>query len=606
MTQKISELRKKSLALPKLPGVYIMKNASGQIIYIGKAKILKNRVSQYFTNIDKHYEKVRQMVLNVDDFEYIICATEFEALILENSLIKQNQPKYNILLKDDKGFHYIHITDEEYPRITAQKQKLDGGRNIGPYNSGYIVTCAVEEAKKAFGLPLCKKTFKSGFTRTRPCLNYFIGQCRGLCAGKMTKAEYLQAVDNALDLIKNGEHSIIDKLRGQMQTASDNLEFEKAAYLRDRISAIEKIREKQKVILENRDDMDVIACVDGRKDSCFEVFSYRGGKLTDREHFFVDTVDSANNRLSEFITMYYSNRENIPKTLILEVLPEDSDALSEFLSQSAKRKVSITVPKRGELRKLLDMCKLNCAERMAQKEGSTIKTAAALDELKSLLDLQAVPEYIEAYDISHTGGEDTVAGMVVFKNGKPYKKAYRKFAIEGIGNDDYAAMAQVITRRLNEYKKSESDEFFGRLPDLILLDGGAGQLSSVMAVMRDFDVQVPVFGMVKDSKHRTRAIVGEDGEIRIKATRAVFALVTNIQDEVHRYSIGYHRAKHKKKTLALSLNEIDGIGKTRAANLLKSFGNINKIACASVEELTAVDGMTAAAAQSVYDFYHNF
>ena len=602
----IKQLRQKSLKLPLLPGVYIMKNAVGKIIYIGKAKALKNRVSQYFTNLSAHTEKVRQMVLNVDDFEYIICESEFEALILENSLIKQNQPKYNILLKDDKGFHYIHISDEEFPKITAEKQKLSGGRNIGPYNSGYIVTSAVEEAKKAFGLPLCKKTFHKGQKRTRPCLNYHIGQCRGMCAGKMTYDEYMTATENAITLIKNGESGVINSLRTQMQTAAENLEFEKAAYLRDRINAIEKISEKQKVMLENRDDMDIIAGVDGSKNACFEVFRYRDGVLYDREHFFVSAVSGVANSLSEFIVRYYSMRENIPKTVIVGEYPDDREPIEQFLTDKAGRKVGLFVAQRGELKNLFDMCRYNCAERVAQKEGSATKTTAALSELKSLLKLESIPEYIEAYDISHTGGADTVGGMIVFKNGKPYKTGYRKFALDGVGNDDYTAMNNVIFRRFNEYLKlKDTDDYFGKLPDLILLDGGAGQLSAVTAAFDAVGVSVAVYGMVKDSKHRTRALVGFDGEIQIKASKSVFSLVTAIQDEVHRFAIGYHRTRHKNRTLALSLNQIDGIGKTRAENLLKHFGDINKIAAASIDELKSVSGMTEKTAQAVYDFYRN-
>ena len=607
METKIKTLRKKSLNLPLLPGVYIMKDANGTIIYIGKAKALKNRVSQYFTNIVRHTEKVRQMVLHVDDFEYIICGSEFEALILENSLIKQNQPKYNILLKDDKGFHYVHVSDEEYPKITAEKQEKSGGKNIGPYNSNYIVSAAVEEAKKAFGLPLCKKTFHTGMKKTRPCLNHFIGLCRAPCAGKMSKSEYLEATENAIDLIKHGADDIVEKLRRQMNEAADRLEFEKAAYLRDRINAVGKISERQKVIMTDRENMDIIACIDGANISCFEVFRFRDGRLSEREHFFTDAVEGAQNSLSEFITRYYTMREDMPKLLLLPIRPDDADTLEQYLSQKAERKVSITVPQRGELKRLADMCRTNCAERVAQKEGSTIRTTSALDELKTMLSLEKVPEYIESYDISHTSGEDSVAGMIVFKDGKPYKSAYKKFAIKGIGNDDYASMAQVITRRLNEYKKHENDDdSFGRLPDLILLDGGAGQLAAVLPVIASFGVNVPTFGMVKDSHHRTRAIVGIDGEIQIKATRSVFTLVSSIQDEVHRFSVGYHHQKHKKRTLALSLNQIHGIGKTRAAALLKEFGDINKIATAEVSALEKVQGMNKKSAEAVYKFYHDF
>lgn len=606
MEDRIRALRKKALALPLLPGVYIMRDAHKEIIYIGKAKALKNRVSQYFTNIDKHLEKVRQMVLHVADFDYILCDSEFEALVLEASLIKQNQPKYNILLKDDKGYHYIHVSDEDWKRISAEKSQKPGGRNIGPYNSGYMVRQAVEQAKRVYGLPMCNKHFSDDMKKTRPCLNYYIGLCKSPCSGRMKKAEYLEAVEGALEFIKKGSENTVAALQQQMEQASDNLEFEKAAKLRDRIAAIRNIQQKQKMVDNSGIARDVIAFVEGQKTACFEVFRFRGGQLSDREHFFVDPSAHTAAAASQFLTQYYSMRSDLPKIVMMAEPPESPEVLQQWLQQRAKHAVRFVYPQRGEQKQLLELCRTNAAERVAQKEGLSIRQTAVLDELRGLTGLKTAPRYIEAYDISHTAGSETVAGMVVFKDGRPYKNGYRRFAINGDAvQDDYASMAQVLTRRLREYQKHIGEtEGFGVLPDLILLDGGAGQLHAVLPVLQQAGVDVPVFGMVKDAHHKTRALVGRQGEIAIKATRSVFTLISSIQDEVHRFAIGYHHQKHRANALAMQLTSIEGIGEKRAKALLRTFRDINKIACASVEQLRQVPGMNEAAARKVYAFYH--
>ncbi len=608
--KRLDRLLKKANALPQLPGVYIMRNREHEIIYIGKAKKLKNRVSQYFRSQERHLEKVRQMVAHVDDFDYIIVDSEFEALILECSLIKQNSPKYNILLKDDKGYHYIHITKEPWPRLSAEMQlKNDGGENIGPFNSSFYVRGAVDEAKRIYKLPRCNMIFSDNMKRSRPCLNAYIGLCSAPCSGKIKKSDYVESVMSAVEFLKKGSDKTKAELTEQMNEAAENLQFEKAAKLRDRIAAIDKLSEKQKVVMTSKAEQDVIAFVKGERHACFEVFRFRNGRLTDREHFFVDYLSGENEARAEFILRYYSMRDDVPPRVLVDGDVDDEDNIVKFLSEKRKKNVEIARAQRGEQKQLLDMCRNNAAERIAQKEGAGLRDTAVLDELRRLVGLKTVPEYIEAYDISNMAGKDNVAGMIVFKNGRPYKKAYKRFAIKSFeGQDDYASMNEVLSRRMAEYDLHKDDEDnesgFGKMPDLILLDGGQGQLSAVMPIVRKYDMSGRVFGMVKDSHHRTRALVGEYGEIAIKPTRAVFRLITMIQDEVHRFAIGYHHKKSEKSTLSLQLTEIDGVGKTRAAELLKAFGGINEIATASVEQLCDVKGVTKPCAQNIYDYFH--
>lgn len=606
--KRLDRLLEKANALPMLPGVYIMRDKSGGIIYIGKAKKLKNRVSQYFRSQERHLEKVRQMVAHVSDFDYIIVDSEFEALILECSLIKQHTPKYNILLKDDKGYHYIHITNGDYRRISAEKQLVDdGGENIGPYNSSYMLRQALDEAKRIFMLPQCTMNFTPG-KRTRPCLNAHIGLCSAPCAGKISQKDYNESVNGAIEFLKKGSAQTVKTLTEQMNEAAEQLQFEKAAKLRDKIIAINKLSDKQKVVMSPVPEQDVIAFVKGEKHACFEVFLFRGSRLVDRQHFFVDCMSGDEEARSQFITGYYSMKSEIPPRVLVDGEVDGAENVERFLSEKRGKSVKIATAQRGEQKQLLDMCRNNAAERIAQKEGASLRDTAVLDELRSLLGLKTVPEYIEAYDISNTQGSANVAGMIVFKGARPYKKAYKRFAVKSFeGQDDYRSMKEVLTRRMMEYElhKDDGDEDgFGRLPDLILLDGGMGQLNAVLPVLQKYGIENRAFGMVKDSHHRTRALVGQYGEIAIKPTRPVFRLITLIQDEVHRFAIGYHRKKSEKQSLNMQLCEIEGVGKKRAAALLKAFGNINDIAAASVDELAKAEGMNVKTAQSVYDFYH--
>ena len=608
MNPKMQELRKKAMALPLQPGVYIMKNKSGEIIYIGKAKKLKNRVSQYFGSQNNHSEKVRRMVDNVDDFDYIITDSEFECLILECSLIKQHTPKYNILLKDDKGYSYIRVTDEPYRRISYALQKADdGARYIGPYKSSYYVKSSVEEANKIFGLPTCGRRFPEDFGKQRPCLNFHIKQCCAPCTGRVKLADYNERVESALEFLSGDSGETMRLLQERMASAAEALDFERAARYRDQIASMKRLREKQKVVDINIDELDVIAVVrEGNKGSA-NVLRFSDSRLYDTENFIVDDIDDIDEFRCEFILRYYTLRNEIPAHIALDGELDDAETTELWLSEKKGKRVYINVPQRGVQKNLVDMCLKNAYEALGQQRGVTGKQLSVLDELKTLLGLEKLPEYIESYDISNLSGSDNVAGMVVFENARPLKSAYRKFKIKSFsGQDDFGSMAEVLTRRLEEYRKAREEdvtEGFGRLPDLILLDGGKGQVGAVLPVVEASGLDIPVFGMVKDDRHRTRAIVSESGEIAIRPNRAVFTFITNIQDEVHRYAIGFNR-QQRKKVLGSSLEEIPGIGKKRAKELLRYFRTIKNISNASADELEQAPGMTRPAAVSVYNYFH--
>ncbi|MBQ4645020.1 MAG: excinuclease ABC subunit UvrC [Clostridia bacterium] len=608
VNDKLHILREKTMKLPLTPGVYIMKNKQGKIIYIGKAKKLKNRVSQYFGSQNKHPVKVRKMVENVHDFDYILTDSEFEALVLEASLIKQNQPKYNILLKDDKGYSYIKITNEPYRKISAVLQKDDeNAEYIGPFTSSYSVKQSVDEANKIFRLPQCNKSFPRDFKKGRPCLNFHINRCMGVCTGKISKAEYDEAVNDALDFLNGDITKIIKDLKEKMNTCAENLEFEKAGKYRDRIRAIENMQSKQKVVTETSDSKDVFALAENEQDICITVLRYDKGRLCDSEYFFFDSEKMVANVRGNFLIQYYGMNRTVPQKVYVDEMFDDMELLQQHLTNVRGKKCLVTVPQRGEGLKLVNMCRENAYEKLAQKKGRQSVEIKSLEELKNLLGLSKTPEYIESYDISHTGGEDNVAGMIVFKNGKPFKRAYRTFNIKSFtGQDDYGSMREVLSRRFDEYYKFKDEnatDGFGKLPDLILLDGGKGQVNAVKEVMTEKNLNIPLFGMVKDSKHKTRAITGDGGEIAINSMRSAFTLVSEIQEEVHRFSVGFHHKKHTKKGLELSLTKIDGIGEKKAKELLKTFKTIKNIKSASVDELEKVKGINRQLAEKIHEFY---
>ncbi len=604
--EKRQELLNKALSLPLTPGVYLMYNKQNTVIYVGKAKALKNRVCQYFRAGNDHTPKVAKMVSLVDHFEYIVCENEFEALVLEASLIKQYQPKYNILLKDDKGYHYIEITPYPWRRISAVKQKTrDDATYLGPYYSASVVEQSVSEACKVFGLPTCHKRFPADFGKTRPCLNRSIGLCSGVCSGRISLKEYEESVDEAIRFLKGGYQATLQALKEQMAQASEELQFEKAAKLRDRIRAIEKLSDKQKMVAGSGKDQDVIAYAGTLEQGCFEVFRFTGGSLTDREHFFVEAGEE--DPRAQFLLQYYQGNRQIPPRILLDKPTENMDQLTAYLAEKRGKKIRLFVPQKGEQRALMQMCIHNAEERLINTAGRKSREASVLEELAALLSLPHPPKRIESYDISHTAGDENVAGMVVFVNGKPSKKDYRRFRIQSFaGQDDYGSMREVLSRRLNEYdEQKESGQGFGVLPDLILLDGGKGQLHAVLPLLRERGYTVPTFGMVKDSRHHTRAIVGEQGEIEIKANRSVFTFVTTVQDETHRFAITYHRKRSGKKMVRSTLLDIAGIGPKRAEALLKAMGSVSAVAAADVEQLEGIRGMDHPSAKAVYDYFHS-
>lgn len=609
MEERLRRLKDKANKLPLTPGVYIMKNSGGDIIYIGKAKALKNRVSQYFGSQEKHLPKVRKMVENVEDFDYILTDSEYEALVLECSLIKQNMPKYNILLKDDKGYSYIKVTKGEWRNIFPALQKNDDGADyIGPFTQGYSVTKAVEEAKKIYKLPTCSRVFPRDIGKERPCLNSHMGICCAPCSGKLTPLEYNKNVDGALSFLKNGSRDTVLHLKEEMETAAENLEFEKAARLRDIIKSIEKTVNRQKVVFATYKEQDVftLSALEGR--ACLAVLRFFDNRLSGTEHFIIEVTDSAESMLSELISSYYSMNRSIPPRIEVEYEPEERESLEKWLSEKRGSGVNIVVPQKGEQQRLVKMCKSNATEKLCENTLGSAKERSALEELSAMLGLESVPRYIESYDISHTAGSDNVAGMVVFCDGKPLKKAYKRFMIKGFsGQDDYASMQEVLDRRFSEYeecRENGEEEGFGRLPDLILLDGGKGQVNAVLPVMKAHKITIPVFGMVKDSKHRTSAISTAGGRVEFNSKRKAFSLVTTIQDEVHRFAVTYHRKKHTKKAVTSALTEINGVGEKRARTLLMKFGTIESLAKASESELAAVSGITKAVAHEIYTALH--
>lgn len=609
MDERLRRLKDKANKLPLTPGVYIMCNASHDIIYIGKAKALKNRVSQYFGSQEKHLPKVRKMISNVEDFDYILTDSEFEALVLECSLIKQNMPKYNILLKDDKGYSYIRVTGDKWRNIYPALQKLDDGAEyIGPFTAGYSVTKAVTEAKRIYKLPTCSKRFPRDIGKERPCLNSHIGLCCAPCSGRLSFEEYNANVEAALEFLKNGSRETVEKLKKEMEEAAELLDFERAARLRDIIRSIEKTSSRQKVVFATYKEQDVFALSSLNEKACLSVLRFSESRLCDSEHFFVDETDSPEAMRASLIMSYYSLERSVPARIETDVMPDGKEELEKWLSQKRGSGVEIVVPQKGEQARLVDMCKNNAVQKLCEKYAGEDRTRDSLEELSLMLGLKTVPEYIEAYDISHTSGSDNVAGMVVFENGRPQKKAYKRFMIRGFtGQDDTRSMAEVLERRFTEYEKAAADgicDGFGRLPDLILLDGGKGQVNAVLPVLAAMNISVPVFGMVKDSKHRTSAISTGGGRIEFNAKRKAFSLVTSVQDEVHRFAVQYHRKKHTKSALSASLTDIKGIGDAKAKALIASFGTLEKIRAASRDELCAVKGITPALADEIYRALH--
>lgn len=601
MNERIDFLRDKANHLPTEPGVYLMKNSAGGIIYVGKAKALKNRVTSYFRLNSQHTAKTLKLVEQIFDFEFIVTQTELDALVLEASLIKLHQPKYNILLKDDKGYNYIKVTREDYPRITYTLNNSDKKADyIGPFTSGFTVKQAVEEANTIFCLPTCRKKFPRDFNKERPCLNHHIKRCMGVCEGKISSEEYKKIVAEAIKYLESGSKTSVAELTREMEQAAEALEFERAARLRDRIAAITRLTTQQK-ILDYKQEYDIVGMAVNVGLASFAVIKYRGGRLVDKENFFIGEEYAESEMRRDFLLSYYADREDIPREIYVDEEFDDMELLGQLLRERTGHAVKLVIPQRGDGMAQVLLAKKNAGEYLALRVGRTAKEIRALEDLKALLGLEKVPNVIESYDISNFGDTGVVGGMIVYRNGRPFKPGYRKFTIKTVdGQNDYASMQEVLRRRITRYL--DGDESFSPLPDLILLDGGKGHISAVSEVFRELGVDIPLFGLVKDNKHRTRAIAKEGGELEIKSNRSLFALLTNIQDEVHRFSITFQRVKHKQKTYSLELTEVKGIGEAKARALLKEFKTKAKMKEATPEQLQKAAKISEEKARELYEF----
>ena len=581
-----------------------MRNKENAVIYIGKAKNLRNRVTSYFRENPDHTPKVAAMVSHVYDYDFIVTDSEYEALVLECSLIKQHKPRYNILLKDDKGYHYIRISTEEYPRITSENNTNAPGRYLGPYTSGFVTKEAVNEANRVFMLPTCRKKFPQDIGKGRPCLNYHIKNCMGVCRGRIAHSDYLESVEQAVEFIRSGSAGSVERMEQEMNAAAEALDFEKAAMLRDRIVAVKKAAEKQKMINSGVESADVIGVVEYYGGIYISVLMYRSDRLYDKAVFELER--SGEDVLGQFMEQYYHGRDDIPKSVIVDHLPEETALIEELLEQQSGRKVRLHVPQKGRQLELLRLAKNNSAEYAALRNDRTGREVIALEELGRSLGLSKPPRYIEAYDISNLSSESMVAGMVVFEDGRPLKKAYKRFTVKELElQNDYGSMREVLKRRLMHIVEQEGDEYFRRTPDLILLDGGKGHVNAVAPLMRELGLDIPLFGMVKDNKHRTRAIATGGGEIQINGLKAAFNLVTQIQDEVHRYSVRFMHSKHKKRTYSSELLTVKGIGEKKAAKIMMRFKTKANLLQATPQELAETAGVNMETAHELWRVLHN-
>ncbi|GAB6130334.1 excinuclease ABC subunit UvrC [Blautia stercoris] len=607
--------------LPGKPGVYIMHDAEDTIIYIGKAISLKNRVRQYFQSSRNLGIKKEQMVQQIARFEYIVTDSELEALVLECNLIKEHRPKYNTMLKDDKTYPFIKVTlQEEYPRIQIVRQmKKDKAKYYGPYTSGFAVKEVVELVTKLYRLRTCNRNLPKDIKKERPCLYYQIHQCEAPCQGYISKEEYHKKVEELISFLNGNHKEILKELEQKMLRASEELRFEDAAQYRDLIESVKKIAERQKITDQHGEDRDVIAVAQENDDVVAQVFFIRGGKMIGRDHFFLHTAGEEKAVvLSSFIKQFYAGTAMIPKEIMIESEIEDRVIIETWLSNRRGTKVQIRVPKKGTKEKLVELAKNNARlvlekdkERLKREEGRTI---GAVKEISKLLNLSST-QRMEAYDISNISGFLSVGSMVVYENGKPKRSDYRKFRIKTVeGSNDYASMEEVLTRRFEhgmeekqqQEEKNQEEQYgsFTKFPDLILMDGGKGQVHSALSVLEKLKLEIPVCGMVKDDKHRTRGLYYQNQEIPIEKDSEAFRLITRIQDEAHRFAIEYHRSLRSKNQIHSVLDEIEGIGPARRKALMKHFMGVEKIKEATVEELAEVSSMNEKSAQAVYDFFH--
>lgn len=602
--------------LPDKPGVYIMHDKHDTIIYVGKAKILKNRVRQYFQSNKNHSAKVVQMVSHIAYFEYIVTDSELEALVLECNLIKEHRPKYNTMLKDDKSYPFIKVTiGEEFPRVLFSRTMKHGtGKFFGPYTSAGAVKETIELLCKLYKVRTCSRRLPKDIGKDRPCLNYHIGQCNAPCQGYVNKDEYKKNIDKVISFLNGNYSEIINELTNKMQDCSERMEYEEAARYRDLLISVKQIAQKQKITADDATDRDVIACAMDAEDAVVQVFFIRQGKLLGREHFHmkVATNDSRSGILSEFMKQYYGGTPYIPNVIMTQEEIEDAGTIADWLSSRKKRKVTIITPKKGDKEKMVELAHKN-ALMVLTKDAEKIKleekrTTGAMKQIADWLGLASIRR-AEAYDISNTSGVESVGSMVVFEDGRPKKNDYRKFKIKTVkGPDDYKSMREVLTRRftrgMRERAGEEETRGFAVYPDLIMMDGGRGQVNIALEVLDELHINIPVCGMVKDDNHNTRGLYYNNVEIPIDRHSEGFKLITRVQDEAHRFAIEYHRSLRSKKQVSSVLDEIEGIGPARRKALMKHFLDIDKIRNANVSELMEAEGITENVAQNIYKYFH--
>ncbi|WP_042397661.1 excinuclease ABC subunit UvrC [Clostridium saudiense] len=608
--------------LPDKPGVYLMKNSLGEVIYVGKAKILKNRVKSYFQNSKNHSEKVRVMVKNISEFEYIVTDSEMEALILECNLIKKYSPKYNILLKDDKFYPFIKITiKDDYPRVFVTRNfAKDGSKYFGPYTNGAAVYETINLIYKIFPLRTCKLAIRENGEKVRPCLNYHIKKCFGPCGGHITKEEYRKMISDIIDVLSGKETYVTKMLKDEMERAAEELEFEKAAALRDKILSIEAIVEKQKIFKTMEGDEDFINIEQDEKDSCIQVFFSRDGKIIGREHFIFENTanEGIGEIIEEFIATFYGGTAKVPKTIFVPEINE-LELMEEYLTIKRGSKVWIKVPQKGQKKDMLEMVKNNAQITLEKFKDKYLKdkelNRVSLLELQELLSLDEWPSRIEAYDISNIQGVDSVGTMIVFEEGRAKNSDYRRFKIKTVkGANDYDSMREILTRRFNhgldEIKAIQQRDLklsagkFSTFPDLIMMDGGKGQVNIALEVLKSLNIDIPVCGLVKDDKHQTRGIVYNNKELIINRGSNLMQLIRRIQDEVHRFAITYHRSLRDKRTLHSILDDIPNVGEKRRRALLMKFGSVDNIKKATIEELLDTQSIDKKSAQSIYNYFN--
>ena len=608
--------------LPSKPGVYLMKNSLGEVIYVGKAKILKNRVKSYFQNSKNHSEKVRVMVKHIAEFEYIVTDSEMEALILECNLIKKYSPRYNILLKDDKFYPFIKITiNDDFPRVfVTRNYSKDGSKYFGPYTNGTAVYETINLINKIFPLRTCKLLIKEGGEKVRPCLNYHIKKCFGPCGGYINKEEYGKMIKDVIDILSGRDNTVLKVLQSEMEEASLNLEFEKAADLRDKIIAIKAIVEKQKIFKTMDGDEDFINIYRDEKDSCIQIFFSRDGKIIGREHFIFENTaeDSIEEILEEFTTSFYGGTAKVPRNIYVPEL-SNIELVEEYLTIKRGAKVWIKVPQKGQKREMLDMVKNNAQITLEKFKDKYLMdkeiNKIALEELQELLDLEIWPSRIEAYDISNIQGVDSVGSMIVFEEGRSKNSDYRRFRIKTVkGANDYDSMREILTRRfshgLEEVKAIQESKLqfsagkFSNFPDIIMMDGGKGQINIALEVLRELNISIPVCGLVKDDKHATRGIIYNNEELIINRSSNLMQLIRRIQDEVHRFAITYHRSLRDKRTLHSILDDIPNVGEKRRRALLMKFGSVDNIKSATLDQLLETPSINNKAAESIYKYFN--